>query len=476
MTETRILPENRRRLDYKWRALLAVAIGTFMATLDSSIVNVTLPTLSRYFKVEITTVEWVTMVYLLTVTGLLLSVGRMADMSGRKRIYNIGFVIFTLGSLLCAVSGSIGQLIAFRALQAVGAAMLMANGTAILAAAFPHSERGQAMGLNGTIVASGLTVGPALGGILIHALGWRSVFTINLPIGIIGTLLAAVLLHPDTPEERQERFDIPGAFTLWLSLSSLLLALSRGEVWGWAAPCTRGLLILAAFSLLVFVAIERRVEFPTVDLSLFRRRLFAAGSVSALISYVAISTTAFLMPFYLQELRGYNTAHTGLMLTVVPLTMLVVAPCSGWLSDRIGSRGLSTTGIGVLALGVLLLSRMGAETATLGVVARLMCVGIGNGLFTSPNNSAIMGAVPPQRLGIAAGMISTVRSMGMVMGVACAGAVVAFQRSHLLGSGFPVATAFSGALSAAFLVAAGITVVGIFPSMVRGSEARRAER
>ncbi len=476
MTKTSNRPDaaaRPARLAYKWRALMAVAIGTFMATLDSSIVNVSLPTLAHEFGADITTVEWVTMAYLLTVTGILLSVGRLSDMVGRKRVYSLGFVVFTLGSLLCALAGGINALVSARVLQAVGAAMLMANGAALLTAAFPRSERGKAMGLNGTIVAGGLTVGPALGGILIHALGWRSIFTINLPIGVVGTALGAFLLRPDEAAPYKERFDIAGALTLLVSLSSLLLALSKGEEWGWGAPQTVALLGLFAAGAVLFVAIERRVAHPTMDLSLFRNRLFAAGSLSAVISYVAISAVIFLLPFYLFQLRGYTTRQMGLMLTVVPLTMAVVSPVSGWLSDRIGSRILSSAGMACIGAALALLSGLTASTGPLGIAGRLVLIGLGNGLFTSPNSSAIMGAVPPHRLGVASGMISTVRSLGMVIGVAVAGAVVAVQRARLLEAGLPPMAALGGALSSAFLVGAGIALAGVIPSLVRGREERR---
>ncbi|MDH7570221.1 MAG: MFS transporter [Armatimonadota bacterium] len=461
-------------MDYRWQALAAVAVGTFMSTLDSSIVNVSLPTIGHEFAADITVVEWVVMAYLLTVAGLLLSVGRLADMRGRKLIYNLGFGVFTLGSLACALSQSIAQLIAARVLQGVGAAMLAANGAAILTTAFPRSERGKAMGLNGTIVATGLTVGPPLGGLLVHAFGWRSIFTINLPIGAAGMLLAHYLLRPDGSGTRGERFDVPGALALWASLSALLLALSRGEAWGWSAPPTVALFLSSGAAAALFVLIERRAPHPVVDLSLFRNRLFSAGSGSALISYIAIATATFLTPFYLKHIKGFTTAQVGITLTVVPLTMMGVSPLSGWLSDRLGSRFLSSAGIGVISLGLMALGTLTPHTSTAGVAMRLFLVGLGNGLFTSPNSSAIMGAVPATRLGIAAGMISTVRTMGTVTGVALAGAVVAARRSALLGADFDPTAAFAGAIQTAYLVAAGVAAAGVLLSMVRGPEERRA--
>lgn len=462
-------------IPYKWQALMAVAVGTFMSTLDSNIVNVSLPTLSRVFSVDLTIVGWVVMAYQLTVTGLLLTFGRVADMVGRKRVYNVGFVVFTVGSLLCALSRSIGGLIASRVLQGIGAAMLASNGAAILTDAFPRSERGQALGLNGTIVSSGLMVGPPLGGFLIGAFGWRSVFTINLPIGVVGTLLGYYLLRPDPPRTEGERFDGVGAFLLLVGLASLLLALSRGQAWGWGMPRTVGLLGGATVGLLLFVWVEMRVAYPMMDLRLFRHRLFAAGTLSALISYMAVATATLLMPFYLHAIRGFSTAQTGLILAISPMTMLLVAPFSGWLSDRIGSRILSTLGIGTIALALALLSRLSLTASAADVASRLFLVGAGNGLFASPNSSAIMGAVPLQRLGIASGMISTVRTTGMVTGMAIAGAVVASQRAQLLAAGADPSLAFWRAITTAFLVASAIALAGVVPSLVRGAEERRAK-
>lgn len=469
-------PASPSRLDYKWKALIAVAIGTFMSTLDSSIVNLAMPTLGQEFGVEITTVEWVAMAYMLALAGLLISMGRLSDMVGHKRVYNVGFAIFTLGSLLCAMSRGIDTLILFRVVQGAGAAMLASNGAAILTAAFPRSERGKAMGLNGTIVGAGLTVGPSLGGLLIHAFGWRSIFTINLPIGVIGILLASRLLRPDSPVANNERFDLPGALALLSSLTALLLALSRGEAWGWSSTPTVGLFALSLASLILFIRIEMRVPHPTMDLSLFRNRLFSAASSSAVISYMAIATVTFVMPFYLQQVRGYTTAQMGLMLTVVPLTMVVVSPVSGWISDRIGSRVLSSAGMASVAVALFLLRGLHPESTPAEITVRLILVGLGNGLFTSPNSSAIMGAVPPQRLGVASGMISTVRTVGMVTGIALAGAVIALRSGQLIDAGIAPDDTFGVALKSAFLVAGGIATAGIIPSLVRGREARRAPR
>src|SRR5659263_734502 len=215
-------------MEYKWKAMAVVWIGIFMATLDGSIVNIALPALTDFFKTDITTIEWVVMAYLLTITSLLLSLGRISDMIGRKTIFAGGLAVFTLGSGLCAFSTTEGQLILFRIFQGIGAAMLMATGVAIITHAFPPRERGKAMGLIGTVVSIGSMTGPVLGGFLIQRVGWQSIFYINIPVGIVGTIMALKVLHDDERIKGQS-FDIPGALTLFISLVSLLLALSEGQ-------------------------------------------------------------------------------------------------------------------------------------------------------------------------------------------------------------------------------------------------------
>jgi len=447
--------------NYHWYVLATVFVGTFMGPLDSSIVNIAIPSLTKYFSVGITTVEWVVMAYLLTTSSLLLSTGRLGDMVGHKRIYIIGFLTFTAASALCGISGSVQQLVFFRVVQAVGATCMFSSSPAILTDAFP-TERGKALGLISISVAIGLTVGPTLGGFIVHNFGWRWIFFVNIPIGIIVSIMAAFILK-ESKLPTVKRFDFAGATMAFLALFSVLLALSMGDKWGWRSSSTIGLLLAAVVFAAAFLYFENKVEEPMLDLSLFRIRLFTTANISALINYASLFIATFLTPFYLRDVFGESIQTTGLALTVIPLFIGLVAPISGTLSDKIGSRMLSSLGLTINALALLGLSRTSVSTGILPVALFLGLFGFGAGLFQSPNSSAIMGAVPRHRLGIAAGMQATMRSVGMVLGVAMAGAIV--------GTYAPAGPAdphMASAIHIAFVSGSVIAGIGVVASLVRG--------
>jgi len=447
--------------NYHWYVLATVFVGTFMGPLDSSIVNIAIPSLTKYFSVGITTVEWVVMAYLLTTSSLLLSTGRLGDMVGHKRIYIIGFLTFTAASALCGISGSVQQLVFFRVVQAVGATCMFSSSPAILTDAFP-TERGKALGLISISVAIGLTGGPTLGGFIVHNFGWRWIFFVNIPIGIIASIMAAFILK-ESKLPTVKRFDFAGATMAFLALFSVLLALSMGDKWGWRSSSTIGLLLAAVVFAAAFLYFENKVEEPMLDLSLFRIRLFTTANISALINYASLFIATFLTPFYLRDVFGESIQTTGLALTVIPLFIGLVAPISGTLSDKIGSRMLSSLGLTINALALLGLSRTSVSTGILPVALFLGLFGFGAGLFQSPNSSAIMGAVPRHRLGIAAGMQATMRSVGMVLGVAMAGAIV--------GTYAPAGPAdphMASAIHIAFVSGSVIAGIGVVASLVRG--------
>lgn len=450
----------------KWLVLASLGVGTFMSTLDASIVNASLPAITTALKTEMSTIEWVVMGYLLVISALLLTFGRLGDMIGHKKVYLTGFLFFTVGSALCGLSPSAEALIGFRVFQGLGSSMMMATAPALLTRAFPPSQRGQALGLNATLTYLGLTVGPSLGGLLTQAFGWRYIFYVNIPIGLIGTVSAVVFLRQATIR-RTQRFDLAGAAILMMSLSSFLLALSKGQDWGWGSSIVLGLFAFFAVLLIAFLLLERAVAQPMVNLSLFRSRLFSAANASALINYLGVYSIMFLMPFYLIQARGFNPAQSGLALTAMPLTMAVVAPVSGWLSDRIGSRFLSSAGMVILAIGLWLLSGLDLQSGGIDVALRLAVAGFGVGMFVSPNNSSIMGAAPKEGLGIASGMLAMMRNTGMVVGVAVAGAVFAVGSQRYLAMSLGRPQAFVGGFHDALLVAAVITLPGIVLSLSR---------
>ena len=449
--------------NYRWYVLAVIFVGTFMGPLDSSIVNIALPVIAKEFGVGITTIEWVVMAYLLTTSSLLLSVGRIGDMIGHKRVYIFGFIAFTAASALCGFAGSIEQLIGFRALQAIGATSLFASAPAIITDVFPPHERGKALGTIGTSVAIGLTAGPFLGGLIIGALDWRWIFFINIPIGIIVVMLALAIIR-ESRAETGKRFDILGAATGFGALFSILLTLSMGNTWGWDSVLTIGLLLTSAVFATLFIRTERRVSDPMLDLALFHNRLFAAANISALINYIALFVVLILIPFYLFDIFKETPQRAGIVLMSVPLLMGIAAPISGTISDKIGSRLLSSLGLGITAVALYGLTWTSPETGVFLVAALLSLIGLGSGLFQAPNSNAIMGIVPRNRLGIAAAMQATMRNVGMVLGVAMSGAIVA----TIAPKGHTDPNLLS-AIHTAFTAGAIMAALGVVTSLVRGS-------
>jgi EmrB/QacA subfamily drug resistance transporter len=403
--------------------LIALGIGTFMSALDSSVVNTILPLLARELRATVAGIEWVTTVYLLVVSALLLIVGRAGDLYGHKVVYLGGFTLFIAGSAACGAAPSLEMLVLMRGIQAVGAAMLYANAPAILTKSFPTEQRGRALGAQATFTYLGLTVGPSLGGWLASAFGWRAVFYVNVPVGIIAAALAARVVVRDRPETRPEPFDFAGASLFTGGLVTLLIALNRGHERGWMSPLIVGLFVAALVMLASFLIVERRSRAPMLDLSLFRSRVFSASTASALLNYMCVYAVVLVVPFLMIKGRGLDTKNTGLLLTAQPIVMAVIAPIAGALSDRIGSRALSTTGMFVLALGLAFAGTLAPRASIAMIAFSLAVIGLGVGLFTTPNNSALMGAAPRHRQGIASGVLASARNVGMVLGVGLAGAV-----------------------------------------------------
>jgi len=423
--------------------MAAVAMGIFLATIDGSIVNIALPTLQTDLQTTFGLVQWVVLGYLLTVTILLLSIGRWADMVGKKRIYAAGFILFTLGSLACGLSVTIWMLIAARVFQAIGASMMMALGTAIITESFPPNERGKALGISGLMVSIGIIAGPSLGGVILGKLTWHWIFFVNLPIGIIGTFMVLKFVPNIIPGIRQ-KFDFVGATLLLISLSSLLIGLTMGEVTGYGSIQVIALLGVFLVSLVAFLLVEKSSPNPMIDLAIFRSGLFSINLITGFITFVGIAGTTLLMPFYLENVRGYSPQVIGLMMAVVPVTLGVAAPLSGILSDKFGTRPLTVIGLGILITGYAAISTLQVDTSIAGYMLRYVPIGLGMGMFQSPNNSAIMSSVPRERFGVASGLLSLTRTLGQVTGIATLGAVWSgfiLSANHLAGQSVLVAAA-----------------------------------
>lgn len=405
---------------YKWKVLLVAGCGTYMSTLSNGIVNVALPVLTREFDASLALAQWVVLGYILCITGLLLPAGRLADMVGRKEVFLTGFVVFAAGAALCGLTPSLHWLIVARVLQGIGGALVQANSGALVTQAFPQKERGRALGLVGSTVSAGALTGPMIGGLITAYLGWRWAFYIIVLVSVIATPAGWRLLRR-SPVRPGQRFDPAGAALFMLAVGSLMLGLNRGPQSGWSDPATLALFALSAVCVAVFIGVERRVAQPTVDLHLFRNRGFAAAVSAGFLSFLAISNTVLLMPFYFQYVLQLPPDQAGGLLAFQPFTMMVLAPLSGWLSDRLGSRLITAAGLSLEIVGLASLMWLSVTENPLWAAARLVLLGAALALFNAPNSSAMYGSVPPSRLGLVGGFQALTRNLGQSLGQTTAG-------------------------------------------------------
>ncbi len=447
--------------------LSAVCLSMYMCTLDASIVNIALPRIMSYFNSSLATTEWVVMIYLLLISSLLLTYGRLGDMYGHKPVFLTGLAVFTFASALNAVAPSVGFLIAARGIQAIGAGMVMAVMQAIVAQTFNPAERGRAIGITLAVVSLGLATGPTLGGILVSKFDWQSIFSVNIPVGIIGTLWAAKVLP--FKKGNSQKFDIAGSVLVFSWLSCLLLALSHGQEWGWASGLVIILIGVSAILFTAFILVEKKSAFPMLNLAMFRNRLFSTANTAALINYMTQYTVTFVMPFYLMNRAGLSAINAGYSMSAFPVFMMLASPFAGSLSDKIGSRLLTAAGMGIIALGITILYFVAIYFEWWAVILGLSLIGLGTGLFQSPNNNAIMNSVKKDHLGVASGMIASMRNVGQVLGVAVCGAVLS---SRLAAYAALQANAFSFAVRDTYAVAACFALLGAIISLARGDTSK----
>ena len=407
----------------KWMSLFAVGTGIFVGTLDMSIVNVSLPTLVQDLDTTFSTIQWVILGYVLVVTSMMLGAARLGDIFVKKRLYATGLAVFTIGSLLCGFSPTVEWLIAFRVLQGCGAVINQALGMAIIVEVFPASERGRALGLMGSIVSVGLAMGPAIGGIIVGMLGWRWIFWVNVPVCIVAIIVVLRSVPGFIPHESGQRFDAWGAFVLLVTLGCYALAMTMGQNMGFSNGLVQVLLVTAGVGIVGFVVLERSIDQPMVDLGLFKNTLFSINLVMGLLTFVVLGGGVFILPFFLQLVLGLPPHYIGLLLMVVPTTMGLVAPISGAFSDRYGPREISLVGLFIMAFGCFSISTFHAEISPWGYIMRVIPLGLGIGIFQSPNNSAVMGAAPTERLGVASGLLALSRNLGHTTGIPFVGSL-----------------------------------------------------
>ncbi|MCX6344640.1 MAG: MFS transporter [Armatimonadetes bacterium] len=428
-----------------WLVLGLVSIGTFMSTLDVSIVMAALPSLRIELRTSDLTSQWFALAYTLVVTILLLPLGKLGDICGRRRMYEWGIISFVLSSILCGFSMTAIMLIAARAIQAIGSAIMMAAGPAMVTEAFPDNQRGKAMGFIGMSVAMGLCAGPVVGGLILKYASWRWMFYINVPIGLVLTMLLMTKIR-GFDSRRDGKLDLTGAALMALALAAVTLALTQhhhlGKI-GAISLFTLGVILTAAF-----VIVEKRVANPILDLKLFNNRTFSLGCITGWANYAAIMPVSLLIPFYLKYVLGYAPDRLGLTLAFGPLTLVVVAPVAGSLSDRFGSRALTTVGLVLLTVGLLSIRTLTPTSTWFDVIWRLVLASFGSAVFTSPNSSSIMGSVKRQDLGVASGTVALVRNLGMVSGMAIAGAIIASVSPQFTLEGLKAAMLASAVFSA----------------------------
>jgi EmrB/QacA subfamily drug resistance transporter len=465
-------------------ALVNVCLGQFISALDSRSVTVALPTISIYFNSSMALVQWIPLAYQLTVIGFVLSMARLGDMLGRKKIYALGFLLLTLGSACSGLSTGMWQLIAFRVLAGIGGAVIMGNGRAIVSTVYAQEGRGPALGLTSMAFHLGYIIGPSLGGFLIDTAGWRWIFFVNLPVAAAAAFMAWKVLPETAGERGKYSLDLMGMMTLLLTVVSLILGLQQiaksGVTWFTVAAFPAAAIFLA-----LLLNFERRSPAPLLDLSLFKVRMLSAGVLSNLFIVTCHSATFFLLPFYLQGILHFTPTQVGVTIIFFSMVIVFLAPVGGWLGDRFGSRALCTAGSILTVASMLALSRLGADSGHAAVIIPLMILGLGWSLFQAPNLSALFGAVEARHVGAVSGISLTSANIANAMGVAV-GSVLFLRGLNyfgLSGSAVPAYTQwaqspgiFIKAFQSSWLIIAGLAASAIATSAMRGVDKRTQRR
>ena len=426
------MAQSENQISSRWTLrliLLNVCIGQAIVGLDQRALLVALPTLTESFHTHLTTIQWTLLIYDLILIGLVITMGRLGDLFGRRRFYSLGFLLFVIGSALCGIAQSPAQLIFFRAVQAVGGSMISANGRAIASMSVPREERGKALGVTSMAFHVGFITGPSLGGFLIDTVGWRWIFYINVPIGLWGAYLAWKIMAETKEENEKVSIDFLGAFLLLVTNSLFIYAIDQLPRLGWYHSMFLLTISFSAVALVLLIITELRSATPILLLNLFRDRLFTASILSLL--FVALSQSAinFLLPFYLQNLMGFSPAQVGGIIVADSIIIMIMAPIAGSLSDRVGSRLLCTVGCSVIVAGQFLVATLGLHSSLIAIIFPLALWGLGWGLFNSPNQSAILGSVTVDKIGAASGMTATAARTGGALGVAMASTLFTFMLS-----------------------------------------------
>jgi EmrB/QacA subfamily drug resistance transporter len=443
--------------------LLVTTAASFITPFMGSSINIALPSIGREFSMSAVLLGWVAYSFLLAAATVLVPVGKIADIWGRKRVFAIGLVVYTLSSFFCAIAGSSYSLISFRLLQGVGGAMIFGPSIAILTSVFPVGERGRALGINVASVYMGLSAGPFLGGFLTEHFGWRSIFMINVPLGVAILILMLWKIKAEWAEARNERFDFRGAFLYMAAVSVLMYGFSSLTrtlgVW---------LVVLGLILIFIFTARERKVKNPLLDITLFRHNTaFVLSNLAALINYSATFAVSFLLSLYLQYIKGLSPLHAGVILVAQPVVQAIFSPFAGRLSDRIEPRIVASIGMSVTAFGLGLLILLNNQASIIFIVVVLVVLGLGFALFSSPNTNAIMSSVEHEFYGVASGTLATMRITGQMLSM---GIVMLIFALHI--GDVPITPeeypSFMGSMHSSLIVLSLLCFGGIFASLARG--------
>jgi EmrB/QacA subfamily drug resistance transporter len=459
--KARIFAEENR----KWWTLAAVAFGLFMIMLDNTVVNVALPSIQRDLHISISELEWVVTAYALTFAALLITGGKLADLFGRRRLFMVGLVVFTLSSLACGLAPTATFLIGARAVQGTGAALMNPATLSIVTATFPPKERGQAIGIWAGVSALALAIGPLAGGLIVDNISWNWIFFVNVPVGAVGLVVSRLVIKESRDTSHEQSIDLPGLLTSGLGLFALTYALIEGNRHGWTSAEILGLFAAAAALLVAFVAIEHRSRLAMLDLSLFRIGAFSGANTVAMLVSLGMFGVFFFVSLYVQNILGYSPTQAGAIFLPMTLLIIVVAPIAGRMSDRIGSRWLMGAGMTIVGISLLLYQRVTVHSDFWTLLPSLLLGGIGMAMTMSPMTSAAMGAVPVDKAGVGSGVLNSFRQLGGSLGIALMGAILSSYLHHPAGT--PAAAQdYVNGLHASLAVAAGVTFAAAVVAVV----------
>jgi len=446
----RIFAEENRR----WWTLGALCFALFMIMLDNTVVNVALPAIKSDLGISTSQLEWTVTAYALTFATLLLTGGKLGDLLGRRLIFAIGLAVFTLSSLACGLSSGAAELIAARAVQGIGAALMMPSTLSIISATFPARERGTAIGIWAGVSAMALAIGPLLGGIITEHISWNWIFYVNVPIGVLA-VIAAIFVVPESKDtSRDQRLDLPGLLSSGIGLLAIVYALIEANNYGWTSFRILGLFALGAVALITFVLLEMRQRLPMLDLSLFRSGTFAGANLVAILVTLAMFGIFVFFPIYMQTFRGWSPVQAGAALLPWTVMIVIFAPIAGKLSDRVGSRWLIAGGMTTVAVCCLLLSTVNLHSSFWHMLPAFILGGVGMSFVMTPMSAAVMGAAPVAKAGVASGVLNTFRQVGVALGIAVTGAIVADRAAAAARGGASPPEAFVHGLTFAMKVSA----------------------